>query len=84
MERGGRDMLILSRTKGQKIMISDDIVISIIDVVGDQVRIGIEAPKSISIYREEIYKNIQEQNESAVQLNDSLESILRNVPLPRK
>lgn len=77
-------MLILSRTKGQQIMISDDIIISVIDVVGEQVRIGIEAPKHISIYREEIYKNIQDQNKRAVQLNDNIESILQDFSLPKK
>ncbi|MFB5674711.1 carbon storage regulator CsrA [Paenibacillus terreus] len=77
-------MLILSRNKGQKIMISDEIVISIIDVVGDQVRIGIDAPPHISIYREEIFKAIQEQNKSAVDLNEDMAEILRQLPTEKK
>lgn len=76
-------MLILSRNKGQKIMISDEIVVSIIEVVGDQVRIGIDAPPHISIYREEIFKAIQEQNKSAVDLNDDVAEILKKLA-PKK
>lgn len=58
-------MLILSRNKGQKIMINQDIVISVVEVSGDQVRIGIEAPDHVAIYREEIYESIQKQNKEA-------------------
>lgn len=78
-------MLILSRNKGQKIMLSDDIVISIIEISGDQVRIGIEAPPHISIYREEIYKAIQEQNEmAATPLNDQVDQLLQQIPISKK
>ena len=77
-------MLILSRNKGQKIMISEDIVISIIDVTGDQVRIGIEAPSHISVYREEIYEAIQAQNKTAVELNEHVDSILNQIVFPKK
>lgn len=58
-------MLVLTRAKGQKIMIGNDIVLTIVDVNGDQVRIGIEAPANISVYREEIFRSIKEQNELA-------------------
>lgn len=58
-------MLVLTRTKGQKIMIGNDIVLTVVEVNGDQVRIGIEAPSEISVYREEIYLSIKEQNEIA-------------------
>ncbi|PYY29572.1 carbon storage regulator CsrA [Paenibacillus illinoisensis] len=78
-------MLILSRNKGQKIMVSDDIVISIIEVSGDQVRIGIEAPSHISIYREEIYTAIQQQNAMAASpLNDQVDQLLLQIPISKK
>ncbi len=54
-------MLVLSRQKGEKIIIGDDIVIAIVDVRGDKVRVGIEAPKTVSVHREEIYDLIQKQ-----------------------
>ena len=60
-EKGLKLMLILSRNKGQKIMINDNIVLSVIEVNGDQVRIGIEAPGNVTIYREEIYEAIKQR-----------------------
>lgn len=69
-------MLILSRNKGQKIMINDDIVLSVIEINGDQVRIGIEAPSNISIYREEIYEAIKLQNQQAREINENIQEIL--------
>lgn len=76
-------MLILSRNKGQKIIIDHNIVISVVEVSGDQVRIGIEAPAHVSIYREEIYDAIQEQNKEAVLQSDNVQELLRSVN-PRK
>ena len=52
-------MLVLSRNKNQSIMIGDEIEITIIDVRGDRVRIGIAAPKNISVHRKEIYEAIK-------------------------
>lgn len=72
-------MLILSRNKGQKIMINHDIVISIVEVSGDQVRIGIEAPEHITIYREEIYNAIQQQNRDAVLLDNDAQQLLLQI-----
>ncbi|MEK3789579.1 carbon storage regulator CsrA [Paenibacillus sp. FSL K6-1230] len=77
-------MLILSRNKGEKIMINDDIVISVIEISGDQVRLGITAPSHVSIYREEIYAIIQNQNKEAVHLNDNIENILYQIQVPKK
>ena len=51
-------MLILSRRLGESIVIGEDINVTILDVTGNQVRIGIDAPKSVSVHREEIYKKI--------------------------
>ncbi|EGG33963.1 MULTISPECIES: carbon storage regulator CsrA [Paenibacillus] len=76
-------MLILSRNKGQKIMINDNIVLSVIEVNGDQVRIGIEAPANVTIYREEIYEAIKQQNQNAVEFNENISDILQTI-IPRK
>jgi len=57
----GFTMLILTRKSGQSILIGDDIKIRIIEVKGNQVRIGVEAPRNISVHREEIYKIIQDK-----------------------
>jgi len=65
-------MLVLTRKKGQSIIIGDDIEVSIIEIQGEQVRIGINAPKHITIHRDEIYKEIQKENQKAsmVDFND--------------
>ncbi len=70
-------MLVLSRKKDQVIMLGDNIEITIIEIQGDQVRIGINAPKNVSIYRKELFIEIQEENKKAassgmVQLNNIL------------
>ncbi len=58
-------MLMLGRKVGERIMIGNDIIISISAVKGDFVRVGVEAPKEIQVHREEIYRKIQEdKNES--------------------
>ena len=55
-------MLVLSRQKNETIMIGDDIEITVVDVRGDKVRIGIVAPKSVAVHRKEIYLAIREEN----------------------
>jgi len=59
-------MLILTRKRYQSVMIGDDIKVTILDVSGDQVRVGIDAPRTIPVHREEIYHKIQQQNEDEV------------------
>ena len=56
-------MLVLSRQKDESIMIGDDVEITIVDVRGDKVRLGINAPRSISVHRKEIYLAIQKEKE---------------------
>ncbi|WP_028543962.1 carbon storage regulator CsrA [Paenibacillus taiwanensis] len=78
-------MLVLTRSKGQKIMIGQDIVLTVVEVNGDQVRIGIEAPSNVSVYREEIFNSIKEQNEIAAKSNISEDQLNRiNSLLQRK
>ncbi|RIJ65053.1 carbon storage regulator [Rummeliibacillus sp. TYF005] len=59
-------MLVLTRKTGESIMIGDEIELKIISVEGDQVKIGIDAPRSVKVYRSEIYKSIQEENKAAL------------------
>lgn len=54
-------MLVLSRQKDESIMIGDDVEITIVDVRGDKVRLGINAPHSVSVHRKEIYEAIQKE-----------------------
>lgn len=58
-------MLALSRKVGETIVINNDIEVTILEIKGDQVKIGIAAPKSVPIYRKEIYLQIQESNKEA-------------------
>ena len=60
-------MLALARKVNQSIMIGDDIEITLLEIKADQVKIGISAPKSIQVYRKEIYLQIQEENKQAGQ-----------------
>ncbi|MDE5414046.1 carbon storage regulator CsrA [Alkalihalobacterium chitinilyticum] len=58
-------MLVLSRKKNQSIKIGDDIEITVLAVDGDQIKLGIEAPKNLDIHRKEVYLAIQEENSQA-------------------
>lgn len=58
-------MLILSRKTNQKILIGNNIELTIIEVRGDQVKVGINAPQEIQVFRQELYKEIQAENKSA-------------------
>lgn len=58
-------MLALSRKIGESIVINNDIEITILEIKGDQVKVGIAAPKSVPIYRKELYLQIQESNKEA-------------------
>jgi carbon storage regulator len=64
-------MLVLTRKKGQALMIGHDIELSIIDIQGDQVKIGINAPRSVTIHRKEVYEEIKKENLSAVAGKDT-------------
>jgi carbon storage regulator len=58
-------MLILSRKTNEKIMIGDDISVSIIEIRGDQVRIGVDAPKTVKVFRQEVFDAIRAENKAA-------------------
>ena len=61
-------MLVLSRHRDESIMIGDDIVVTIVDIRGDKVRLGIEAPSDIPVHRQEVYEAIQRENRKATTL----------------
>jgi len=70
-------MLALSRKKDEAIVINNDIEITVIEVKGDQVKLGISAPKSVPIYRKEVYIQIQEANKEASNISaiDALKNL---------
>jgi len=67
-EEGACTMLVLSRHRDESIIIGDDIVITVVDIRGDKVRLGIAAPIEISVHRQEVYEAIQRENRQASRL----------------
>jgi carbon storage regulator len=64
-------MLIITRKLGEQITIDDDIVITLLEIKGGQVKIGIKAPKDVTIHRREIYEKIRLENMKSIQINES-------------
>ncbi|SFC24076.1 carbon storage regulator CsrA [Peribacillus sp. B-H-3] len=71
-------MLVLTRKTGESIMIGDDIEITIVAVEGEQIKLGIQAPKDIDIHRKEIYLSIQQENSAAMNAKSNLLSSLND------
>jgi carbon storage regulator len=61
-------MLVLSRTRDESIIIGDNVVVTVVDVRGDKVKLGIEAPQDISVHRREVYEAIRRENQQAAKL----------------
>ena len=59
-------MLALTRKKGEALVINNNIEITVLEIRGDQIKIGISAPKDVPIYRKEVYLQIQKENEAAI------------------
>jgi carbon storage regulator len=70
-------MLVLNRKKGETIIIRDNIRITVIDVQGDNIKLGIEAPREVSIYRQELYEEITAANQQANQNEINAEQLKR-------
>lgn len=64
-------MLVLSRHRDESIMIGDDVVVTIVDIRGDKVRLGIDAPQDIPVHRQEVYEAIQRENQKASRVKPS-------------
>ncbi|MFP4149830.1 MAG: carbon storage regulator CsrA [Nitriliruptoraceae bacterium] len=75
-------MLVLSRRLGESIVIGNEIVVRIVDVRGDQVRLGIEAPRDVQIHREEVFLELQAENESAAVASARTQGRVANLPRP--
>jgi carbon storage regulator len=60
-------VLIITRRQGEKIMLGDDIVVHVMEIVGNSVRVGIEAPRSVPVYREEIWDAVRAENRAAAE-----------------
>ena len=73
-------MLILTRRVGENVIVGDDIVISVIEVRGDAVRIGVQAPRTLSVHREEVWLELQKANARAASPSDeALESTVTDL-----
>lgn len=70
-------MLVLTRKKNECIQVGEDIEIKVLAIEGDQVKLGIHAPKSTDIYRKEIYLEIQKQNNEAANISSDLLQLLK-------
>ena len=64
-------MLVLTRRSGESVMVGDDVVITVLDTRGDVVRLGILAPRSIQVHREEVYRELQRANREAASPSES-------------
>jgi carbon storage regulator len=73
------DMLILTRKAGETIRIGDDVAVSVIEIRGNQVRLGITAPMSVAVHRQEVYDQIQEQNVEAARVRPSDKALIQNL-----
>ncbi|MER1957435.1 MAG: carbon storage regulator CsrA [Solibacillus sp.] len=73
-------MLVLSRKKGESIMIGDHIELKVIAVEGDQVKLGIVAPKSVKVHRHEVFESIMQQNKEAL---DAVPDFVKNLKLKK-
>jgi carbon storage regulator len=73
-------MLVLTRRPGESIVVGQDIVVTVIEIKGGQVRIGIDAPRDIDVYREEIYEQVRQENIAAVANADEIRRAVQDEP----
>ena len=64
-------MLALTRKKGESLVINNNIEVTILEIRGDQIKLGFSAPRDVSIYRKEVYLQIQEENKAALETNNA-------------
>ncbi len=71
-------MLVLTRRPGESIVVGENIVVTVIEIKGGQVRIGIDAPREIDVYREEIYEQVKQENLSAIANVDTIREAVQD------
>ncbi len=76
-------MLILTRKVGESVAIGDDIQVSVVEIKGTQVKLGIRAPKDVTVHREEIYLKIQEENKRASQVSTDILGSVEDIILKK-
>jgi carbon storage regulator len=76
-------MLVLTRKSNQSIMIGDDVEITVLSIVGDKVRIGIQAPREIPVFRTEVYLEIQQENATAGTASAEVDAALKRLSTRR-
>ena len=77
-------MLVVSRRSGESIVIGNDIVITVLEVRGGQIRIGVDAPRSITVHRAEVYDEVRAANRAAVERSKGDAKRIREIPPPSK
>lgn len=77
-------MLVLTRKRNQSIIVNDNIELTIIDIQGDQVRVGINAPKDVKVFRKEVYVEMTQENKEASNVTMDALSILKNAIIKQK
>lgn len=77
-------MLVLTRRANQSVMIGADVVVTVLEVRGDQVRIGISAPRSVAVHREEVFRELEQANKAAASPGDDALRGLQGLRPPRR
>jgi len=77
-------VLVLTRRSGESVMVGDDVVITVLDTRGDVVRLGIMAPRSVQVHREEVYRELQRANREAASPSETAVEALRRALRPGK
>lgn len=76
-------MLVLTRRAGESIVVGNDVTVTVLEVRGDQIRLGIDAPRNVPIHREEVYVQVQAENRGAVASAARAADLLRGAGRPR-
>jgi carbon storage regulator len=75
-------VLVLTRRPGESVMVSDDVVVTVLDVRGEVVRLGIKAPRSVQVHREEVYRELQRANREAASPSELAVAALTRILAP--